>query len=103
MAKFNFKEMYSVLVQRGQFQTPVSLVDANAREVELRAKLDEINENLKTKTPTTFPSPEDFQKWYKRARVAQAITSAEVYFIERYRQLEKLKAQHGPRVLDFLG
>lgn len=102
MAKFDFKEMYAVLVQRGQFETPVSVVDANAREVELRAKLAEINGNLKTKTPATFSSPEDFQKWYKRARVAQAITSAEIYFVDRYRQLEKLRAQHGPRVLDFL-
>lgn len=103
MAKFDFKEMYATLVQRGQFETPVSVVDANSREEVLRTKLAEIHGNLKTKTPATFPSHEDFQKWYRRARVAQAITAAEIYFVERYRQLERLKAQHGPRVLDFLG
>jgi hypothetical protein len=103
MAKFDFKEMYASLVQRGQFQTPVSVEDANDREKVLRAKLSEIQENLRTKTPSTFASHEDFQKWYRRARVAQAMTSAEIYFVERYRKLERLKKQHGPRVLDFLG
>ncbi len=95
--------LYELVDAANKYRMPRSREELKETRVMKRRVLNEIDEELRTRTSATFRDEKAYRKWRRDARTAKALTEVELTFLNRAERVMDIESQFRKGALDIIG